>query len=94
MPDTALRIVVSGRVQGVGFREFVRRRADALGVGGWVRNRADGRVEAVLAGDAEVLEQLVAAVACGPRAARVDAIERSAADATAAPRPFRVERGA
>ncbi|MCP1335226.1 acylphosphatase [Futiania mangrovi] len=71
----AIRIHVRGRVQGVGFRAFVERRAQMLGLSGWVRNRADGSVEAVAAGPQESLDDLVAACREGPRAARVSAVE-------------------
>jgi acylphosphatase len=66
---------VIGRVQGVGFRWFVRERADALGLAGWVKNRSDGSVELLVSGDANAAEQFLAAVRRGPPHARVDAIE-------------------
>jgi acylphosphatase len=68
----ARRLVVSGRVQGVGFRFFVEARAAAEGVHGWVRNLADGRVEALLEGDAEAVDRVEAAIHRGPAGARVD----------------------
>lgn len=64
-----------GRVQGVGFRAFVWREALALGVDGWVRNRSDGTVEAVIAADEATLDRLVDQVRQGPRWSRVDRIE-------------------
>ena len=73
----ACRFEVFGRVQGVGFRFFVWRRAEALGLDGWVRNRADGAVEVLAAGEAEQLEQLRAQLAAGPRWSRVDRVEVS-----------------
>ncbi len=69
------RIVVHGHVQGVFFRETVRRRALAEGVFGWVRNNGDGTVEAVFEGDPPAVERLVAFSREGPRGARVDRIE-------------------
>lgn len=72
-----LRIV--GRVQGVGFRESLRREAARLGVTGWVRNRADGSVEAVVQGPAEAVRALLAWAGNGPPAARVDALQASPA---------------
>jgi acylphosphatase len=69
------RIVVRGRVQGVWFRESARRRADQLGVAGWVRNRPDGAVEAELEGSAEDVEVLTAWFRLGPPNAVVDDIE-------------------
>jgi acylphosphatase len=70
-----LRIVVRGRVQGVGFRFFTRREASRLGVRGWVRNRADGAVEAHLEGDDSAVEALLASVRQGPPFAAVTALE-------------------
>ena len=67
----AVRAVVSGRVQGVGYRDWTRREAVARGLSGWVRNRIDGTVEAVLAGDDAVVDAMIAALRDGPPAARV-----------------------
>ncbi len=64
-------ILVSGRVQGVGFRFFAARQARRLGVGGSVRNLPDGRVEVVAEGDRAALEALVAALREGPPGAAV-----------------------
>lgn len=69
------RVVVHGLVQGVFFRDTVRRQAQSRGVAGWVRNNRDGTVEAVLEGDPETVEQLVELCRRGPRGARVDRIE-------------------
>jgi acylphosphatase len=69
------RVVVQGHVQGVFFRETFRRRAAAARVSGWVQNRADGRVEAVLEGDRDAVERLVAFAREGPRGARVDWVD-------------------
>jgi acylphosphatase len=66
---------VHGFVQGVFFRDTVRRRALAAGVSGWVRNNADGTVEAVLEGDPQGVERLVAFCRRGPRGARVDRVD-------------------
>lgn len=71
----ARRIVVTGRVQGVAFRDATRRRAGELGVAGWVRNRADGSVEVVAEGAATAVDALVAFCREGPRAARVEGAE-------------------
>jgi acylphosphatase len=68
---TRRRIVVHGRVQGVGFRFAVARRAQARGLAGWVRNRPDGSVEAVFEGEAEAVEALVRFCREGPRGALV-----------------------
>lgn len=66
-----VHLVVSGRVQGVGFREFTRRTARRLQVGGWVRNLDDGRLEVIADGDRPALEMLVTAVSGGPPGAYV-----------------------
>lgn len=63
---------MSGRVQGVYFRDTVRRAALAAGVSGWVRNNPDGTVEAVLEGDEDAVERVVAVCRTGPPGARVD----------------------
>jgi len=67
--------LVEGRVQGVGFRFFAERSASELGVQGYVRNLADGRVEVYAIGEEEVLSQLRAQLETGPRAGRVERIE-------------------
>lgn len=72
---TALRLRVTGRVQGVGYREWTRREAIARGLAGWVRNRADKSVEAAIGGDAEALAAMVAAMRRGPFFAKVVEIE-------------------
>ena len=71
------RVVVHGRVQGVFFRDSTRQRAEAAGVAGWVANRPDGTVEAVLEGDADAVESLVAWMQDGPRSASVERTEVS-----------------
>ncbi len=65
-------VVFSGRVQGVGFRAFVEDEAARAGVEGWVRNRRDGTVEALFAGDPEAVDDMTAACRKGSYAARVD----------------------
>ncbi|WP_397547453.1 acylphosphatase [Rhodothermus marinus] len=66
---------VTGRVQGVGFRQFVRYHARRLGLTGWVRNEPDGSVYLVAEGPRELLEQLLDVVRQGPPAARVDEVQ-------------------
>lgn len=75
----AKRIVLSGRVQGVGYRDWMTRVARRLGVDGWVRNRYDGTVEALVAGEAAAVEELLRCCRAGPPGARVDAIEETLA---------------
>lgn len=71
----AFRARVSGRVQGVGFRWYVREAAVRLGIGGWVRNLGDGDVELYARGPAERLRELRRVVRQGPPASRVDRLE-------------------
>lgn len=68
----ARRLVISGRVQGVGFRWFARDAAKREGVTGWVRNLPDGRVEAYVEGDPESVTRVERALRQGPAGARVD----------------------
>jgi acylphosphatase len=68
-------VVFSGRVQGVGFRAHVEDVAARTLVGGWVRNRRDGTVEAVFAGDVKAVEDTIAACRKGSYAARVDSVD-------------------
>ena len=75
LPETTLQIRVSGRVQGVGYRDSLCMEAERLGVSGWVRNRSDGTVEALLQGDAAAVEALVAWARKGPPAARVSGVD-------------------
>jgi len=72
---TFAHVMVSGRVQGVGYRAWCAERAEELGVSGWVRNRASGAVEALFAGPAGQVEALVAACRDGPRGAHVDEVQ-------------------
>lgn len=70
-----LEALVRGRVQGVGYRFFVRREAAALGLRGYARNRADGAVEVIAEGERATLERFVEALQRGPSAADVDEVE-------------------
>jgi len=69
------RVVVHGLVQGVFFRDSVRRRASSTGVSGWVRNTRDGAVEAVFEGERQAVDALVAFCREGPRGARVSRVD-------------------
>lgn len=75
MNVVACSVVVSGRVQGVGFRRFVQRSAQQVGVSGWVRNLADGSVECHAEGDPVAVEQFLQDVRRGPSLARVDSCQ-------------------
>jgi acylphosphatase len=68
-------LVIVGRVQGVGFRFAMTRKARELGVTGWVRNRADGSVEALVQGSPEAVARILAWARHGPRQAAVDRVE-------------------
>jgi len=70
-----VRLTIRGYVQGVGFRAFVEDEAIARGLKGWVRNRRDGSVETVVAGEPQLVEAMIAACRRGPHSARVDAVE-------------------
>ena len=72
---TRKRVIVSGSVQGVFFRDTCRTEAASRGVGGWVRNLPDGRVEAAFEGERDAVDQLVAWTHKGPRSARVDEVQ-------------------
>ena len=74
MPATAVRVTIRGRVQGVGYRAFVADQAEMLGLSGWVRNRRDGTVEAVVAGEAATVEAFLARCREGPRGASVTGV--------------------
>lgn len=78
MNEARARIVVEGRVQGVWFRESTRRMAEQTGVSGWVRNRADGSVEAVFEGSRSAVDQAVAWAWSGPERAVVTALTETA----------------
>ncbi len=86
-----MRVIVSGRVQGVWFRESTRRRAEELGLAGWVRNLPDGRVQAVFEGEhAAVRDALDFLRTGGPGHAQVDAVEVRDEAPQHEPRGFRV----
>lgn len=82
---TALRLLIAGRVQGVGYRDWLVAAATAQGLDGWVRNLRDGRVEALLAGAEGAVDSVLGACHAGPRHARVEAIDAVPADPPAEP---------
>jgi acylphosphatase len=71
------RVLVHGFVQGVFFRDTLRRAAGASGVAGWARNNSDGTVEAVFEGDENAVERLVGLCRRGPRGARVERVDET-----------------
>lgn len=87
-----VQLRISGRVQGVFFRQSTKEQADRLGVFGWVRNLPDGDVEALLEGAPEQVEALVRWCHTGPPAARVDAVERADVHSTGGLQTFDVRR--
>jgi acylphosphatase len=87
-----LRCLVSGRVQGVFFRGATQARMRELGVRGWVRNLADGRVEALVEGDEAQLAEALAFLRLGPRGARVDEVAVEDAPAQRASADFEIRR--
>ena len=74
-----IRLKISGRVQGVGFRAFVADEAERRGLAGWVRNRRDGSVEAMLAGDDATVDEMVETCRRGPSGSRVENLAVEAA---------------
>lgn len=86
---SARLLVIAGRVQGVGFRDWMVVRARRLGIAGWVRNRPDGLVEALVAGDEAAVEELLRACRRGPLAAEVHSITEEWAEPPEAPGFFR-----
>lgn len=87
-----VRLLVSGRVQGVGFRWFIRRAALGLGLAGRVRNLPDGRVEVEAMGDPESLARLEQEVRRGPSGSSVDRIEKAEIAADPAWKAFEIDR--
>jgi acylphosphatase len=87
MVDTrSVHVRISGVVQGVGYRAWTERRANQLGLSGWVRNRLDGDVEAVFSGAEDAVDAMLAACRAGPRGAEVQKLEVSEGAETAAGR--------
>ncbi len=76
----AVRLRISGRVQGVGYRDWMTAEAQALGLDGWVRNLRDGSVEATVAGSPDAIAAMIAACRLGPRLAAVTAIDTTPAE--------------
>ena len=82
------RLIVTGRVQGVGYRDWLQEMAERLGLTGWVRNRFDGSVEAVIVGEEAAVGRMIEACRQGPRLARVDALDVEPLDLDILPQGF------
>jgi len=84
----AVRVIITGRVQGVGYRAWTVAKASKLGLKGWVRNRNDGSVEAVFSGEQGQISTMIEHCKTGPMVARVDGIESYACSETFGDGPF------
>ncbi|WP_370692533.1 acylphosphatase [Reyranella sp.] len=82
------RLAITGRVQGVGYRDWAMATAQRLGLSGWVRNRADGSVEALIGGDDDAVGRMIEACRRGPTLARVDAVDVEPVDLDVLPSGF------
>jgi acylphosphatase len=86
----AKRLVITGRVHGVGYRAWMVHKATELGLSGWVRNRADGAVEALIAGDVASVEEMSRLCRRGPRMAEVSTIDEDLAESPEQPGFYQV----
>ena len=82
------RLTISGRVQGVGYRDWAMTTALRLGLSGWVRNRSDGAVEALIVGDDQRVGEMIDACRRGPTLARVDNVDIEPVDLDVLPQGF------
>jgi acylphosphatase len=83
------RLTITGRVQGVGYRDWAMATARRLGLTGWVRNRHDGAVEALIVGDETAVGEMIEACQRGPSMARVEAVDVDPVDLDILPEGFR-----
>src|SRR5215217_3114140 len=83
MSGAVRQVTITGRVQGVGYRAWVEHRARGQGLEGWVRNRRDGSVEALFAGPADAVSEMIASCQHGPSTARVAAVIQEGASSAA-----------
>lgn len=74
MPEKTILVAITGRVQGVGFRDWTMRQAQGLALRGWVRNEPDGSVSALICGPDETVERMLTLMSSGPAYARVDTV--------------------
>ena len=91
-PYRAVKVRVTGRVQGVYYRGWTREQAETLGLGGWVRNEYDGSVAALVVGPRETVEEMLRLMHDGPLDARVDQVIVEDTDPATAPRNFSILR--
>jgi acylphosphatase len=89
MPDKALLVSITGRVQGVGYRMWAEREAQVFGLRGWVRNEPDGSVTALIGGPEEAVAKMLDLFWSGPRGAAVTGVATKPADAAGLPAGFR-----
>ena len=87
---TTVRVIVRGEVQGVGFRAYAEMQAKALRLDGWVRNRTDGTVEAMLSGETALIERMLIALRVGPPHSAVVNVRSMPEDGTVVEPGFRV----
>ena len=80
MSQVILQVTIRGQIQGVGYRAWLKDEVATCGLEGWVRNRADGSVEALFAGPADIVAQVVALCRRGPSSARVEAVINESAE--------------
>jgi acylphosphatase len=90
--NKAVQLRITGRVQGVGFREWAKAEASGLGLTGWVRNEHDGSVSALLAGSEPAVATMMDRLWMGPPLARVTDVKSEDATTTEAPADFRIVR--
>ncbi|PPB80280.1 acylphosphatase [Albidovulum inexpectatum] len=90
MTETAASVRVTGRVQGVAYRAWAKAQARALGLRGWVRNRDDGSVVALIAGPEDAVKSMIAAMSEGPAAAQVTDVWTEEADPADVPEGFEI----
>jgi acylphosphatase len=83
-----VRLSITGRVQGVGYRDWAMATGQRLGLSGWVRNRTDGSVEALVVGDDDAVGKMIEACRGGPLSARVDAVDVEPVDLDVLPTGF------
>ena len=83
------RLGITGHVQGVGYRDWAMATAQRLGLKGWVRNRSDGSVEALVVGDDDAVGKMIEACRRGPTLAKVDAVDVEPVDLDVLPSDFR-----